>query len=127
MEPLPSNIALLRANVARNRLPVRIFPAAAGVENGRARFFVGTVTENSSLIQREGVAAGTMEVDTITVDKILEQMGWDSVDLLKVAIERIRENAVCGVPLLARASGPHGGRAARWLQPRSSPPGSRAV
>jgi FkbM family methyltransferase len=87
VEPLPENVRVLRQTIARNRLNAKLFPAAAGLENGRMRLYVGNAEDTSSLLDRYGLSTGSIEIQTLSVDRILQEMQWDSFDILKIDIE----------------------------------------
>ncbi len=83
-EPDPTNFARLEAN-AFGSDPIRLVPAAVGLEPGRAKFYPGKEGWTSSLEPRPGSRA--VEVDLVTVPDLLARAGTTQVDLLKLDIE----------------------------------------
>jgi len=93
VEPDPRNIGVLEDNLATNGVKCRVFSAAAGPSAGRLRLRMGpnpscSALETSTL---HDLVDG-MEVEVITIPWLLDAMGWDRVDLLKIDIEGAEEN-----------------------------------
>ena len=77
---------ILRKNWAANSIRGHIIAGAASNQAGRAKFYVGA-PDCSSLVARDDLADGCIEVDCVTIPQILEKAGWDGIDVMKVDIE----------------------------------------
>ena len=86
VEPHPENFARLARNVEMNRLRVRTFQAAATVADGPVRLFLGGGMTHG-LSPTSYSTGQAIDVDGLSVPTILEKLGWDRVDLLKIDIE----------------------------------------
>lgn len=86
VEPSPQNIPLLRQTVALNGIKARIFEAAVGAEQGDIDLYVCSKPDCTSIVPNED-AAEIVRVPLIPVPMLMEQMGWDSIDLLKIDVE----------------------------------------
>lgn len=88
VEASPKNAELLARAVSLNRLPARIIQAAIGVDNGTATFWDTKDPSCSTLIQDQRAAsAAQLTVKQLTVESVMDQMGWDALDLVKIDIE----------------------------------------
>ncbi|MDX6770457.1 MAG: FkbM family methyltransferase [Elusimicrobiota bacterium] len=98
VEADPGNFALLKRNVEANGLgQVVLVPMAAADKAGRARFFVfKEVTGGSLVMEVEGTRA--IEVETDTLDAILERQGVAKVDLMKIDVEGACLSVLKGAP-----------------------------
>jgi FkbM family methyltransferase len=93
VEPDPRNLPLLRTNLGLNRVPATVIEGAIGSAAGTLALRFGTNPTCSSL-------AGTgmhdlshsVTVTVTTVPKVMEQAGWDHVDLVKIDIEGAEED-----------------------------------
>lgn len=90
VEPDPRNINLLHKTLASNQLrdSIKVFPAAIASKPGQLKLRMG---ENSTCSALEtspmhDLADSTM-VEVTTVPLLLEQLGWERINLLKVDIE----------------------------------------
>jgi FkbM family methyltransferase len=85
VEPMPGNLALLRRNLAALAPAARLFEGAISPEPGTIRM------EQSAIDSEHRVAAdgtgGAVEVAAHSVGSLMEAMGWDAVDLVKMDIE----------------------------------------
>lgn len=86
VEPLPANVEMLKMNWEANGIKGRILQAAVAHEAGEAQFYVGDV-DCSSLIARPGIEKQSITVKLVTIPDIMQQMGWDEIDLMKIDIE----------------------------------------
>lgn len=91
VEADPRNLSLLSENLGRNNLQARIFPCAVGAQEGLAELSFNENTGLSTLTStgltdiyghRESV-----KVNIKTVESILDELGWESVDVVKMDIE----------------------------------------
>lgn len=99
IEPSPKNLHLLERNILQNqwRDRIHILPVALSGENGMTSFFIDDnhpdthhmkVISSSILdLQQEWRNLREIEVPTWTLEKIIDQTGWDEVDLAKVDCE----------------------------------------
>ena len=90
VEPHPANFEALTENVKRNNLQVTVFQAAAVVANGPVRLFLGGGMTHG-LTPTHHSTGGAITVDGCSVQTILDRLGWDRIDLLKIDIEGAEE------------------------------------
>lgn len=94
LEPDPSTVSKLSANVERNRsatqAPISILPCAVGVTSGKQCF--SAVTGGGSHMDR----AGEITIDMMTIDQVVEDLGLARVDLIKMDIEGGEVDALRG-------------------------------
>jgi FkbM family methyltransferase len=86
VEPSPDNIPLLKRAVSLNGIRGRIFEAAVGAEPGEIHLHVSDLPDCTSAYPVEGVSR-TVAVLQISVPEIMDRMGWDNIDLVKIDIE----------------------------------------
>jgi FkbM family methyltransferase len=102
VEPVPANIKMIGRNIELNRLPVKVFEAAVGPENGTAQFRISLDDFAGGSASYTGPASyDHMEVITVkmmSVPAILDELGWDRVDLLKLDIEGGERELLAGNP-----------------------------
>jgi FkbM family methyltransferase len=90
VEPHPDNFAALTANLKLNNLPVTIFQAAATVEDGPVQLFLGGGMTHG--LRPTYYSTGeAITVEGLSVPTILDRLGWDRIDLLKIDIEGAEE------------------------------------
>lgn len=87
-EPDPEFHGLLQKNIAANGLESTITPVHAAVGNTetKARFFLGTST-SSSLFKLPDSSGRTVTTDVITLDSFFGNLGWPSIDLIKIDVD----------------------------------------
>jgi FkbM family methyltransferase len=99
VEPSPANAEVLKNTIELNRLHARVFQAAVGVSEGHATFFESTDPTCSTLIERSDASVSSViDVPLITVPGIMKELGWTSVDLLKIDIEGYEKVLLSGRP-----------------------------
>jgi FkbM family methyltransferase len=86
VEPSPENTPLLKRAIALNGIPARVFEAAAGAESGTTNLYLADKPVANSVYPVEGFSS-LVTVPLISVPEIMNQMGWDRIDLLKIDIE----------------------------------------
>ena len=88
VEPDPRNLPLLRRNLEINGVAAQVVEGAIGAEAGSLQLRFGRDPTCSSLAGT-GMhdLSDTVRVDLTTVPQVLENLGWDKVDLLKIDIE----------------------------------------
>ena len=90
VEPHPGNFAALTANVAMNKLPVKLFQCAATVTDGPVSLYLGGGMTHG-LAPTHHSTGGAITVDGLSVPTILNRLGWERIDLLKIDIEGAEE------------------------------------
>lgn len=99
VEPSPGNAQVLRNTIELNGLRAYVFQAAVGVSEGHATFFESTDPTCSTLIARSDASLnGVLDVPLITVPSIMKELGWTSIDLLKIDIEGYEKVLLSGRP-----------------------------
>lgn len=135
-EPLPANLARLRANLALNPEGqwVTVVPAAVADRDGRRPFLVhasesmGRVAEAPG---RQTTYQGTLEVDVVALDTFVYRDGHPPPDLIKVDVEGAEGLALAGMERLLAEARPvlllevHGKQAARQVWDHLSRAGYR--
>jgi FkbM family methyltransferase len=86
VEPHPGNFAALAANIELNQLPVTAIQAAATVSDGPVRLFLGGGMTHG-LVPTDHSTGKEISVEGLSVPTILDRLGWDRIDLLKIDIE----------------------------------------
>ena len=88
VEPDPRNLPLLRRNLQANHTDATVIEGAIGPVAGILRLRFGNNPTCSSLAGTGMHELGeSVEVAVKTVPEVLEALGWDTVDLLKIDIE----------------------------------------
>ncbi len=90
VEPHPGNFAVLAANIKRNNLAVTAFQAAATVTDAPVELFLGD-SMTHGLIPTQHSTGSAITVDGLSVPTMLDRLGWDRIDLLKIDIEGAEE------------------------------------
>lgn len=85
VEPQAENLSVLRHMIALNNLSAKVFPVAVAVEDGAIEFFVSSDPSSSSLLGKPGWEK--RNVPALSVPTLMQKMGWDGIDLLKIDIE----------------------------------------
>ncbi len=90
VEPHPANFASLKAHVSRNNLTVTAFQAAATVADGPVPLFLGGGMTHG-LMPTAHSTGSEITVQGLSVPTLLERLGWERIDLLKIDIEGAEE------------------------------------
>lgn len=101
VETDPRNLPLLIHNLAANKIQVSLLSAAVSGEPGILGLRIGDNSARSTLIQGDPIHpshAAVIDVPCLTMPQILDRLGWETVDLLKVDIEGAEENLFSGSP-----------------------------
>jgi FkbM family methyltransferase len=94
IEPTSDALSCLRANVPGHMI---IVEAAAGRAPGQLKFYdEGGGSEHSSAVASSTSQATPISVPVVTIDMVLEEHGWDSVDLLKIDAEGYDAHVLAG-------------------------------
>jgi FkbM family methyltransferase len=86
VEPSPVNTPVLQRALALNNISGRIFEGAIGNQPGFIDLYLSDHPDCNSVIVH-GQQGKTVRVPMFSVPQIMEQMGWDGIDLLKIDIE----------------------------------------
>jgi len=86
VEPSPQNTPLLKQSIALNGIRGRVFEAAIGAEEGEVDLYLSPEPDCTS-IHPGNRTEGVVRVPQISVPQVLQRIGWDRVDLLKIDIE----------------------------------------
>lgn len=88
VEPIASNVRVLRRNLALNRVSAQVFEAAVSTTDGTVRMEVLQMDYGHRVTAAGACApANSVEVPAISVPTLLARLGWDRVGLLKIDIE----------------------------------------
>ena len=86
VEPFPGNLAVLRETIRVNRIRATVFDGVVGTDAGEADLDVGCNPDAFSLTPAEA-SAERLRVRQFSVPELLDALGWDRIDLLKIDIE----------------------------------------
>ncbi len=99
VEPDPANLVRLRANIARNELPVVVEAAALGREPGAASF-VRDLTPGEtgwgSLLTDPGPTSESVDVRVTTLDALAASLGERPLRLVKLDVQGAEHDALLG-------------------------------
>jgi FkbM family methyltransferase len=105
VEASPHNVALLEASVTQNGFErIQVVSSAVSDHAGTLKFI-----ENGpyGIVSSSTVGLSTLEVPAITVDELIEEIGWGHVDFIKMDVEGSEVAAIQGMSrLLVRADAP---------------------
>jgi FkbM family methyltransferase len=105
-EPEPEAFSFMKKNIQANRQQHVIMPVAKAVANtvGSATLFLGTSdTVQANIYRPVSARAGTVTVETTTLDHFFAQEGWPPVHLIKMDIQGAEQPALEGMnELLAK-------------------------
>jgi len=93
VEPNPAALAYLKVNMALNECPnVTVVPKAVSDRRGYAKLKIPKETEKGRIPTGSSIVwdfkeAFEVEVEMDTLDSVLEEVGVDSVDVLKIDVE----------------------------------------
>jgi FkbM family methyltransferase len=105
VEASPHNAALLRTSVAFNGFEQMTVVSAAVTDHQGTLEFIQSGPYG--VVANPSVQSSTVQVRAVTVDGLLEELGWDRVDLIKMDVEGSEVSAIRGMAqLLARADAP---------------------
>jgi FkbM family methyltransferase len=105
VEASPRNAALLKENVRRNNFGnLRLISSAVSDRVGQLEFIQAGPY---GVVSNPIIQGPTVSVPAITVDDLLNQVGWDRVDWIKMDVEGSEVAAIRGMShLLARQDAP---------------------
>lgn len=87
VEPHPGNVKALRHNLALNNVAAAVIPGAAAREDGPVRLHVSTSLNHTLLSDGTTDPGATIPVPGLSLPTLMERLGWDHIDLLKIDIE----------------------------------------
>jgi len=93
VEPNPATLAYLKVNIALNKCPnVTVVLKALSDRRGYAKLKIPEATEKGLISGQSSIVwsfeeAFEVEVETDTLDSVLEEVGVDSVDIVKIDVE----------------------------------------
>ncbi len=102
LEPHPQIFAMLKSNVRRNNLQqVRVFDVAAADRNSHrilaAHDAAGDNWGTSRLVEDGSAAQNTLTVRSRRLESLLDEIGLDKVDLLKIDVEGAEDMVLAGM------------------------------
>jgi FkbM family methyltransferase len=86
VEPSPSNLPVLKQAMALNAIHGRVFEGAIGAEPGTIDLYLSTQPDRNTVIPTDEWGQ-VVRVPLFSVPQIMEQMGWETIDVLKLDIE----------------------------------------
>jgi FkbM family methyltransferase len=90
-EPTPASATLLRQNIAENQFEDRVvvIEAAASSEAGEGTFYTSGTSDMWNTLEPDTLEpdAASITVKTTTVDRVLADVGWPTVHVLKMDVE----------------------------------------
>jgi FkbM family methyltransferase len=100
VEPVPENVSVLKHNAQSNRMPWRVEAVAVAATAGEADLYANrwwassstnrTVAKARTALSHRPESFLTNQVARVaatTVDQLLDRVGWDTVDIVKMDIE----------------------------------------
>jgi FkbM family methyltransferase len=88
VEPVPSNVLLLKRNLELNGVRATVFAAAVHDQDGSVEVELDAKDYGHRVVDGPSNASGSrLNVAAITIPTILQQLGWERIGLLKVDIE----------------------------------------
>jgi FkbM family methyltransferase len=86
VEPSPQNLPILKDVLALNQIRCRVFDVAIGSEEGEIDLYLApNPADNSSAPSSNHLEV--VRVPQMSVPQVMQQMGWDRIDLLKLDVE----------------------------------------
>lgn len=90
VEPMQGNVALLKENLALNKVNAVIFEAAATVNDEKIVMEIADqdyANKVHDIPFGKTISENTLTVEGLSMDTILNKLNWQQVDLLKIDIE----------------------------------------
>ena len=96
IEPNPTNLECLRRNFPKEIASGRVVlvPEAVWSSEGTVSLNMGSLTAHDSLVRSFG--GDTIEIPSTTIDRLIERLGLDKVDYIKMDIEGAEREALKG-------------------------------
>lgn len=108
IEANPTLATMVTASAERNQFShLRVVNAAVGEVSGTVKFMPQGPWGQVRATTVEADHTGYVNVDQVTVDELVESLGWESVEFAKLDVEGSEMQALAGATsLLARPDGP---------------------
>lgn len=107
IEPSPSNVRLLRRNIAINGLTGVIVKAgAAGDRDGSGMLHLSHGSNWNTMLDVPHAKAGTVEVEMFQLDTLVARLGLERVDVVRMDIEGYEVFALQGMHRILREHNP---------------------
>jgi FkbM family methyltransferase len=90
VEPIATNVELLRENLELNKIQAAIFPVAVAVEDGSIAMEIAEKDYGhkvANISYGANIMGRTIDVEALSVQTIIKRLGWERINLLKVDIE----------------------------------------
>jgi|GEM_PF-2248860 len=90
VEPMPSNLEFLRTNLELNGITASIFPSAISTKDGSLHMAIDTKDYGHKVAGIEygkSIQGDILEVPALSVATLMQELGWERINLLKVDIE----------------------------------------
>ncbi len=87
VEPVPENFKLLKKNCEANGINAKVINKCVDVDKGFKKFYLFSVSSVLHSLFERDLNHRSIDVETITMDALLEENGIEEVDILKVDIE----------------------------------------
>lgn len=105
LEPDLSNFEYLKKTVSANRLAnVICVPKAAAARCGVMKLFVSEDNRGDNRLYQNELSSGSYEVQVVTVDSLLEELGVHSLDLVKIDVQGFEGHVLGGMSDTLRRS-----------------------
>lgn len=89
VEPMPDNLEILNKNITTNSGKIKIFPVAVSTQDGVADVCVAELDYDHHIaFEGDSIPADQLvQVKAMSMKSIVDSLGWDKIDLLKMDIE----------------------------------------
>jgi FkbM family methyltransferase len=87
VEPHPANLAALRSNLQLNGVPATIIAGAATRDDGPITLFVKKSLDHTLMPGGRANPENAITVCVFSIPTLINQLGWDHIDVLKIDIE----------------------------------------
>jgi FkbM family methyltransferase len=88
VEPIESNLLVLRRNLDLNKIEAAVIAAAVDVADGEVLMEIALEDYDHKIAVRDGAATnGAVAVSAISVPSIMRKLRWDRIGLVKMDIE----------------------------------------
>lgn len=104
IEPFPESFRQLKTRFLKEP-HIHVYPMAISNQVGTAQFYIGNLPNNNSLLPQLNVPKSTIDVETLTLDALAEELSLTHIDILKIDTEGAEFKVLSGASgLLAAAS-----------------------
>ncbi len=98
VEPMPNNVAILKENLALNKVISVVFDAAVATDDGQITMETGDMdygNKVSDIPFGKTLGQNKLIVDGLTVNTIIKKLNWKNIDLVKIDIEGYEGVLLC--------------------------------